>query len=326
MPDKLEPAPPDSVDVVAKPPRRSRRWGRYLLYLLALLGVLLIAIVVTGIVEQKKGPALVAINEAETVDQTMTRAYGKYSPEKKGYLYVGDGNRPFLVRVIQQAKIEAVGASDELYFAASGAPLDGGAGFLYGVFQIRADPASKDGSLVEISSPYRIEGEVAVTPENVHFEALAEHVWAWVLKIQDGTDPKQDTVKVRNVMLAPHGDEIALLASFPAASDFDAGDCAAANASHAQWEADIARYRKLGDKATDEEQRDLEGLVETETPGCERRRWTYRTAPVTGAVPGALTVTSSGTLYGDAVVPRTWKLVFDSKAFSYIVPAELEAN
>lgn len=320
---------PPSHDTTA--PRKARRWWRYPVYFLALAGALLIGLIVFIAVREKAKPALITIDETATIDQVMTRAYGKYSEDKKGWLYVADGNRPFLVRVIQQARIETVGASDEFYFATAGTPLDGAGGAFYGVFQIRPDANDKAGGLSEISSPYRFDGDVAVKPENVHFEALAEHTWAWVLKVQDGTDAHENPVRLRNVVLAPHGDDIALLATFKAATDADPGiDCALANSRYASWQTEQtqaaaeAQAASAGTTpASDTNEDDGEEQEDVGPLRCEHSRWTYRTADVVGAVPGPLSVTSKGTLYGQPLESKTWKLMFDSKSFVYNVPAEL---
>ncbi|NYE61189.1 hypothetical protein FHW58_002341 [Duganella sp. 1224] len=325
MSDILEPVPP-VVSTESPPPEKKprRRWGRYVLYVLATLGVLAIVLVAAAYYHASRGPQLVKIDEAYAIDESMTRNYGKYSPEKKGYLYVDQNNEPYLVRVVQQARIEAVGASDELYFVASGTSLSGNAGQFYGVFQIRSDGKGGDG-LVEVAEPLRYDTTAPITPEKVRFEALAETTWGWVIKTQSGLNPKQERVTVSNVVLAPHGDRIAELATFRASADADPGsDCAQANAEHAEWEKQVAEYYKLSAEASAEQTAAGEGLVDKEPLRCEHARWTYATAPVMGPLPGPLTVTAKGTQYGAPLEARSWKIMFDSKAYVYNVPPELE--
>ncbi|NGZ88237.1 hypothetical protein [Duganella aceris] len=318
MTEILEPAVPAD----APPPKKRRRWGRMVLYILATLGVLAIALVVAIAVKASKEPPLVKIDEAASIDESMTRNYGKYSAEKKGWVYVDESNEPFLVRVVQQARIEAVGASDELYFVTSGSSLGASGRNFFGVFQIRSDGKGGDG-LVEISDPHRYGSAVPVTPERVRFEALSESGWAWVVKVQSGVDPKQERVEVSNVMLAPHGDNIALLASFKASADAEAGDCLQANIDHASWIKQVAHYESLPEDAPSEEVAAGEALSEHEPLRCEHARWTYGTAAVVGAQPGPLTVTAKGTQYAAPLEARTWKIMFDNKAFVYNVPPEL---
>ncbi|MYM75938.1 hypothetical protein GTP56_27615 [Duganella sp. FT134W] len=323
MSDILEPVPPVVSTEPPPPEKKPRRWGRYILYVLATLGVLAIVLVGAAFYKANQGPVLVKIDEAASIDESMTRNYGKYSAERKGWMYVDQNNQPFLVRVVQQARIEAVGASDELYFVTSGIPLSGEATAFYGVFQIRSDGKGSDG-LVEISDPVRELYEVPLKPENVHFEALSETLWGWVIKVQSGLEPKHERVTVTNVVLAPHGESIAELARFRAAADADPGkDCAQANAEYAEWEKLVEQYSKRSPDATDEEVAAGAEAVQHQPVRCEHARWTYATAPVNGPFPGPLTVTAKGSQYGAPMEPKRWKVMFDNKAFVYNVPEEL---
>ena len=324
MSDLIEPGVADTPPVHTPPPPKRRKWGRYVLYLLAVLGVLLIALLVAAFIKANSEPQLIKIDETASIDEAMTRTYGKYSQEKKGWVYVDESNEPFLVRVIQQAKIEAVGASDELFFAVSGVSLKAGGRNFYGVFQLRAD-SKPGGGLVEISSPYRYESDVPVTPEKVRFEALSEHTWGWVLKVQSGTRPVSEPVMVSNVMLAPHGEEIALLARFKASVDAEPGDCAQANADHETWRKAVEAAGSQ-EPAAEPEGQEAETMDDTEPMRCEHSRWTYRTADVIGPQPGPLTVNVKGSQYGAPMEAKTWKLMFDSKVFTYNVPDELTAE
>ncbi len=326
MSDILEPVPPVVVTEPPPPEKKPRRWGRYVLYVLATLGVLAIVLVGAAYYHAQQGPQLVKIDEAASIDESMTRNYGKYSPEKKGYLYVDQSNEPYLVRVVQQARIEAVGASDELYFVASGTSLSGTGSQFYGVFQIRSDGKGGDG-LVEVAEPLRYDTAAPITPEKVRFEALSETTWGWVIKTQTGLNPKQERVAVTNVVLAPHDDRIVELASFRASADADPGiDCAQANADYAAWEKKIGEYTNPPEGATPELTAAGEALADNEPLRCEHARWTYATAPVAGPLPGPLTVTAKGTQYGAPLEAKSWKIMFDSKAFVYNVPPELESE
>jgi len=208
MSDILEPIPPVAPTEAPAPKKKRRSWKRFVLYVFAALGVLAILLVGLAWYHASQGPVLVKIDEAASIDESMTRNYGKYAPDKKGYLYVDQSNEPYLVRVVQQARIEAVGASDELYFVTSGTSLSGTGSQFYGVFQIRSDGKDGDG-LVEVAEPARYDTAAPVTPEKVRFEALSETTWGWVIKTQSGLNPKQERVIVTNVVLAPHGDRIA---------------------------------------------------------------------------------------------------------------------
>ncbi|MFM9435379.1 hypothetical protein ACFDR9_002446 [Janthinobacterium sp. CG_23.3] len=328
-------ATPPSGSAAPVPPKAPKQpWLRYVMYTLAVLGVLLLALVAVVMYENSKKPKNVAIDETEMIDSLMSSNYGKYSDEHKGWLYVGEGNRTYVVRVVQQAKPSDGAHGDELYFVTSGKPLDGEPGAMYGVFQVRAGEKEEAGKLFQISSPYRYEGTVPLTPENVRFEALSETLWAWVIKVQDGADPKLATVTVNNVVLAPNGDNIAVLAWFRASLASDPGiDCAAAETRYKSWANGESHPRAAATEAaaTQGEQTESEHESEHEHEHevddvplrCNDASWAYRTGPVSGAVPVPLTVTAKGVRDGVKMQEKTWKLVFDSKAFSYHVPEAL---
>ncbi len=322
MSDLIEPGVAEATPVLTAPPPKRRKWPRYVLYTLAVPGVLMIALLVAAFIKANSEPQLIKIDEAASIDEAMTRTYGKYSAEKKGWVYVDESNEPFLVRVIQQARIEAVGASDELFFAASGVSLKGNGRNFYGVFQIRPD-TKPGGGLVEISSAFRYESDVPVTPEKVRFEALSERTWGWVLKVQTGTVPVSEQVMVSNVMLAPHGEEIALLARLKASVDAEPGDCAQANADHESWRKAVEAMGNPEQTSAEPAVQEAETMDDTEPMRCEHSRWTYRSADVIGPQPGPLTVSVKGTQYGAPLEAKAWKLMFDSKAFVYNVPDEL---
>ncbi|WP_230413966.1 hypothetical protein [Collimonas silvisoli] len=304
----------------------TRHWFRYAVYAMALLGALLVVFAISLIVIGRMRPKHVSIDETEIIDSVMSRAYGKYSDEHKGWLFVGRGNRTYLVRVIQQAKPEDGPNGDELYFVASGTPMDGMPGALYGVFHVQAGDKSDAEKLVEISSPYRYEGDQPVTPEKVHFEALSENVWAWVIKVQYGLDPKMSSVQINNVVLAPHENSIALLATFKASLETDPGiDCGDANNQYQTWlkqsnELNTVSTTPIANEQTSEYE-DNEG--DQDPVRCDKVRWTYRTDPVAGTIPVPLRITAKGMKDGAMLEEKTWKVVFDNKHFIYNVPGEL---
>ena len=77
----------------------------------------------------------------------------------------------------------------------------------------------------------------------------------------------------------------------------------------------------LGSHGVDEADMDIE---EPEEPlRCDKRRWSYRVGVVNGTIPAPITVTLSGSQDGGAVEPRKWKVMFDPKSFTYLVPPDL---
>ncbi|KQW88569.1 hypothetical protein ASC94_24480 [Massilia sp. Root418] len=262
----------------------------------------------------------ITIDEAAVIDSVMASNYGKYSIAKKGWLYVGEDNRTYLMRVVQQARLQDGADGDELYFIASGASTtEGDEVGLYGVFYVRPNAAG-DG-LSEISNPAIHAGTRAVQPEDVRFEALSENLWGWVVKTRDGENPADVRAVTRNVVLAPHGDQIATLAEFLAAAEHTPPDgCAEAQARYDRYQAEQTAAAAA---ATDADDPHTEAEYE-EPLRCEKRRWSYRTATVSGNVPVPFTVSVSGSMNGSAVEAKSWKLMFDTKSYSYNVPDELK--
>jgi len=312
MHDLNEPAPATSTAAPA-PGRPRRRWLAALVYLLAGVGVLTLALVAFLYYQhakEAKAPKRVAIDEAAVIEQVMGETYGKYSETNKGWLYVGDENITYVMRVVQQAKIPDGADGDELYFVASGADVAGSSNAVYGVFYVHPKHPY-DGTLEQRNTQMRYASSVAVRPEQVRFEALSENLWGWVVKTQNGTDPTQGAVTTVNTVLAPHGDEIATLGAFLASREaVPAESCEDAKAAADAFE-----------KAVNEGSDEVEAVDPPER--CDKRRWTYRTATVNGNIPVPITVTLGGLRDGQAVEPRSWKLMFDPKSFSYNVPDEL---
>ncbi|MFP5391515.1 MAG: hypothetical protein ACLGI6_08220 [Gammaproteobacteria bacterium] len=307
--------------------RRGRsKWLRVPLYLLAAIGALVVAVVIYARMAPAKTERA-SIDEAAVIDNVMTDNYGKYSEAKRGWLYVGEDNRTYLMRVVQQTRIADRPEGDELYFIASGAAIDGTPMAMLGAFYVHPNP-DKPGELVALSLPGMHGGSVATRPEDVHFEALSEQLWGWVVKVKEGSDPKDGLVAVNNVVLAPRGNDIVKLAEFPASREYDIGaDCQRAHESNAAASAPApAAQEEGGDAPTAGAEDADEGGEETEPEVfdlCQKRRWTYRTGTVNGAIPVPITVAVSGTFDGQPVQSKTWKLVFDSKAFRYNVPEDL---
>ncbi|MDN4055101.1 hypothetical protein QPK32_18675 [Massilia sp. YIM B02763] len=306
-------------------PRRSRL--RVLLYVLA--GAVLLALVVVGTAAYRGTPR-VAIDEATVIDSVMAATYGSYSTEKKGWLYTGDDNVTYLMRVVQQEKITDGADGDELYFVASGAAVDGSEHAVYGAFHLH--PARPwDGNLAQASLQVKYESTLAVRPEQVRFLALGANLRGWIVRAQSGTDPAQAPVTTTNTVLAPHGGEIAVLGEFLAARTArPAVSCEAAKAAWETWNRDTtpdadnaADNAAANDAANHAAPDDTEEEEEEEPLRCEQRSWSYRLAASDGMLPAPITVTAGGTLDGRPVEAHTWALTFDPKRFGYAIPREL---
>lgn len=292
----------------ATPPKRAGRTAfKVLLYILATVGLLVLAIVGYAIFDKNRHPARerLTIDEAAMVDSVMTSNYGKYSATKKGWVYVDEENTTYVMRVVQQVRLQDSPDGDELYMIASGEAV-GGEGAMYGAFHIRPGKGNEGSGLVEVSSPFEAAGPQAIKPEQVHFEALSSNLWGWVIKVADFEEPELGGTVLHNRVLAPHDGQIVTLAEFPAARTQDPGtDCAEAKVRYDE-------YMKQEEPVSDPPVR------------CDKRRWTYGTGVVNGDVPVPITVTAGGSLDGQPVEAKKYKLVFDSKRFRYNVPADLE--
>lgn len=302
-----------------------RKWIRALVVVLATIGALAIALI--AYVALKETPReYVSINQSETIDDVMTRTYGKYSETHKGWLYVSPNNRTYVMRVVQQAKIEEIGApGDELYFVASGTPLEKGLGTIFGVFQIRPDLSKKEPALIQVSSPFIHEGDVPLKPERVLFEALGANTWGWMVKVQNGSDPKKELVHVYNLLLAPIDDQITRLASFHASLQSDPGiDCEEANRKFDTWASTDSKETIMSD---DSPEPVAEKKSDVEPMRCNKAKWTFRTGPVTtddAIVP--IYITGKGMRDGKPLDEKTVKVMFDSKSNVYLVPDDLTVH
>lgn len=324
-------------------PKVGKKIFKISIYAFAALGLLVVGFIAFFAIKSAMGVKKQTLDQAEMIDMIMTRTYGKYSDQQKGWLFVGPGNTTYLMRVVQQAKIESENASDELYFVASGASVSSNSpnNYVYGVFQIRVGDKPGD-SFMEYSDPMRYDSSAEITPEKVHFEALSDQQWAWDIKVQSGNDPKAEVVRVKNLMLASHGGEIVKVAEFPAAADSDPGmSCDAANDRYKKWteqghvldgpasqtegEQSDEHSGSDADKSADNgamEQDEGDG-EDNEPMRCNKARWTYATSPVSGPIPGPLTITFKGTKDGEKQQDKSWKLIFDSKGYAFPLPKEL---
>ncbi|WP_288378937.1 hypothetical protein [uncultured Massilia sp.] len=315
--------------------RRKRSWLRIPLYMLAGIGVFAVAITVYAAFQRQArteaepdSVARITIDEAGTIEDVMTQTYGKYSESKRGWLYVGPDERTYVMKVIQQNKLPGGPEGEEMYFMASGAAVDGSEVAQLGAFHVRPNP-KEPGALVAITVTNLHGGSSAVRPEDVQFLALSDKLWGWLLKVKDGRDPKEGLVSVSHVLLAPHGEEIVKLAEFPhsriAAMEEDL--CARGRETHEAFRQEAAQAsNEETAEASSGEQDEMEP-EETEPEMfdlCQERRYAYKLGDAKGGIPAPITVSVSGTLDGKKVADKTWKLVFDTKAFRYNVPDELD--
>jgi hypothetical protein len=302
--------------------RGRRRWLRVLLYLLAAVGLLALLTFAYAIYHHNSitpAPERVVIDEATVIDDVMGDAYGKYSAAKKGWVYVDDDDVTYIMRVVQQVKIPDNPTGDEMYFVTSGVAVDGSDRARYGAFHVHPNE-TRDGNLTAANLQVQYSASVAVQPEQVYFEALSENLWGWVIKTQTGSDPNHSPVTVTNNVLAPHKDSVAILAAFPGSSEYvPAQPCAEVKAAYDAYNSTTPP--DLGSHGVDETEMDIE---EPEEPlRCDKRRWHYRVGVVNGTIAAPITVTLSGSQDGQAVEARKWKVMFDPKSFTYLVPPDL---
>jgi hypothetical protein len=305
-------------------PKRRSKWLRIPIYMLAGMGLLFIALIVAFVIHERGQPDH-TLDANDTVDGVMTRNYGKYSEAQQGWLYVDEQNHAsYVVTVVQQKKIEGK-EGDELYLVTSGRPLDPerSNGPFYGVFQLRW----RDGKFYEYSDAYRYEGTEPVTPERVRFEALSADVWGWVVKTFIQGDADEAEAVTRNVVLAPHGDQIAVLADFYAARELAGnGGCEETERRHAAWEQAHSVQAAASAPAEGASAPAGEGGAEDMEPiRCTKLQWSYRTDPVGDSTFTPLYVTrKAGMLEGKPMPEKTWKVMFDPKSFTYRLPDELK--
>lgn len=322
------PLPPSEPNL----PTKRRGWKRYLVYALAVLGVLFVALM--GLVfyvrlEEKNA----AIPETATIESTMAEVFGRYSDEHKGWLYLADNKRSYVMRVVHRASIDEKREGDGLYFIASGAPLDEHPGALYGVFYLYKD-ASQNGAVQRSALLYENDEASPLTPERVFFEALSKQQWAWVIKEVVGVDEEDKTLTVTNLMLAPHDGEIKEIARFSGQLKFTpAGGCATAEADYVEWQRYIDKLNQTNSvtptaSGASEVPSEDDAEVDTTEPDaparCDDLNWTYRTdSPKDGSIT-SLHISQKGVSAGEKVADKKWKVMFDTKSFEYRVPPELK--
>lgn len=324
---------PASADASPTPIKARRGWKRYVMYGFALLGVLFMLL--TGAVAYsmwKDGHQ--PIPETATIESTMGDTFGRYSEEHKGWLYVSDDKRSYVMRVVQQASIDNKREGDGLYFVASGTPLDDNPGTVYGVFYIYKD--ARTGALQQVASLHQNDDDRPLLPENVRFEALSNQVWAWVIKEAAAFEDPEAGSYVMNVVLAPHDGGIKELARFAASQKMTPeGGCAKADQSYADWHkareqgqaAKAAAAAAVASDASDAEAPDEGNADETEydePSRCDDLKWTYKTNPPKDGALTPLLITRTGVQQGVAQPEQSWKVMFDSKSFVYLMPDELK--
>lgn len=309
------------------PAKPSRKWVRIAIYIFAAVGLLFSAMI--AVMAFRHEPQVLHTFDAnEAISELMTRNYGKYSDAQRGWLYVDEENHAtYLVTVVQQKKVDGK-EGDELYVVASGRTIEGrdGQDSFYGVFQLRYS----GGQLYEYSDVRRASGADPVTPERVHFEALSSDVWGWVVKVSDvETGDGEEISNTRNVVLAPHGDQIAVLAEFNAASQIlGAGSCEETERRYAEWNQarNDRKALKKEEGAAGETTAEVEDDGEDfEPPRCTKLQWTYRTDPVGDTTFTPLYITRKpGMQEGVQREAKTWKVMFDPKSYTYLLPDELK--
>ena len=343
---------PVTDPVPLTPPRKSP-WRKLVVGSLAALGLVFV-VVIAAIAWQGWRERQAPIAEAEAMDSILSSSYGRYDEGQKGWLYVGNDKRSYVVRVVHQVQVHDERPGDGLYFVVSGTPLDGQPGHLYGLFQVTRNPQT--GELEQVARSERFDWGVPLTPERVRFEALSDAVWGWVLKLQSTEDAPDTQVVVTNVVLAPRDAEIAELARFRSAiTTRSSVGCEQADRDHAEWETRMENESLRAEQeaaqaasvaaasaasaasgpaltasvaqASDEDETTPAEYEPGEEPPirCDAATWTYRTDPIRdGGAFTPLHVRQSGKLDGQPLPERSWKLVFDPKAYVYLVPDELK--
>ena len=345
----------DPAPVAAKP--SPSRWRKWLLYVFATLGALalvLIVVIAIAIARDKKTTAPTLSRDA-VVDESMTRNYGKYSESAQGWLYVDPATKsPYVMQVLQRAQVdvpsETMTGVTAVYFLVSGTSTESAnKTSLLGMFRIQPDIAAHDGTLTETALPVReVLSDTPVTAQDVHFEALSKDTWGWVVKMRRNV-PDQPAVRiVDNVVFAPHDGQIATLATFPASGLFTAADgCERAQAVRdgpAEGQEAPATEVQLAASGTapasaassaaapasasasepdSEHEGDDEGEEQSVPYGCFDASWTYGTGDVPADGFVTISVKGGGTVNGAEIPVKTYKLVFDPKSFTYVLPQDM---
>lgn len=214
----------------------------------------------------------------------------------------------------------------ELYFITSGHTINSPteSDSFYGAFQVRWN----EGQLLEYGDARRPSGADPVTPERVLFEALSGDVWGWVVKTRETENVDGfELTAVRNVVLAPRKGQIAVLAEFYGTFNVvGAGNCEETERIHANWKLAQSQPKTAqaagGEGAMSPEEQADDNI---EPPRCTNLQWSYRTDPVIDSTFTPLYITRKPGLHnGENVAAKTWKVMFDPKSFTYLLPKELK--
>lgn len=308
-------------------PKRAKKLGRIAIYIFAAVGLMFsVLIAVMALRDKPQAPRTFDANEA--IDGVMTRNYGKYSDAQHGWLYVDEMSHvTYLVTVVQQKKVDGK-EGDELYLVTSGRAIESQEGddSFYGVFQLRYS----DGQLYEYSDARRPSGVDPVTPERVHFEALSADVWGWVVKTTNSeTGEGVEFTTTKNVVLAPRNEQIVVLTEFTAAFQaIGAGDCKETERQYATWEQAQGEKKAAPAEGEGSPEASTEQVNEGDDfvpPRCTQLQWSYRTDPVSDSTFTPLYITrKAGMQEGINVETKTWKVMFDPKSYTYLLPNDLK--
>ena len=340
------PAPAITPEPAAAARPKPAKWRKVLLYVFATFGalaILLVAVIAFMVIRDKKVPAPVLTRDA-VVEESMTRNYGKYSEQHQGWLYVDPSSKKtYVMQVLQRAQVDV--PSDTMtgvtavYFLASGTPASSGGdhGSLLGLFMIKPDTQAHDGTLTETADAFHtIEGEVPVTAQDVRFEAFSKDTWGWVVKITRDEMPSSKGARlVDDVVFAPHEGSMTALATFPARGLFTAaqgcekaqalrdGETQAASAASAA-SAPVDAASAPASAASEAEEGDEGESGDDMVPiGCMDASWSYKTGDVPADGFVTISVTGGGKVNGTDTPVKTYKLVFDPKSFTYLLPADM---
>lgn len=315
----------------------ARRWRRWLVFLLAGVGTLALGLIAIVAVTRPDQAAPVHFSADDTIDQIMLSTYGKYSDTKQAWMYVAENGLNYAVRVVHRAKMVDAEGHEELYFMASGSSVPPGNGAITGAFKVIPNPDKPDGTLMQISDPRHVLGDAALAPEDIHFEALSDKTYGWVVKekhdwVRDGEG--ESVSETWNVVLVPKSDSIATVARFRAVKRNKLSiDCAAAETRYVNWKTQQAAYLEKAKAPAPPASAGQEGETDEDSPEydednaplrCNDATFSYRTGEVPEDGFVTFTVTGGGLIDGQQQPSKSWKLVFDHKSFVYRVPAELE--
>lgn len=325
----------------SEPATRSRapRWRRWLVNTLAWLGVLALALVGWAVWQTRHPAAMLGSEVSAEVEVAalMARHFGAHDPARQGWAYQDpDRGVRYTVRVIHQAKMESQDEAgrvlfDGLYVLASAQPWPGQAdatAFVAGYLLRPLGGAGTDHRLEELGDRTDLEDSLAPAPEDVHFEALSSQAMGWVVKTTRRHPADAQARLVSNLVIAPVGDAMQVVARFPAAARYTPpGGCAAAVKRLAERRIDAQAVAAAASEggAANPPQEEAEG--EEEPLGldlCSDARWRYSVGPLPSDGWAPLSVTGGGEFNGETIERSTVKLVFDAGSGRYVVPPALD--